>query len=155
MQLALRKTAPNDASLWQRFACWAIKARLASQYCHGGIVIDGRLYHATSARGLHSLEAHEWTPERWWLIDLGDGRDDDAFGLFEKHVGAEYDWVSLLAFVGIPARDVKRFYSFEWCLAAMTGEVPTDRVTAEKLLSIILIEKRYFADESNKYPLVY
>lgn len=138
MQLALRKDAPTNATLWQRLVCWLIKARLVSQYCHGGIVIGGRMYHATSERGLHVLEARDWTPEHWVLIDLGDERNDETLALFERHKGAQYDWVSLLAFVGLPARDGERFYCFEWCWLAMTGEHPKFRVTPEMLVKIII-----------------
>jgi len=141
MLLALRKDAPADATLWQRFACWAIKARLASQYCHGGVVIDGRMYHSTSARGLHMLDAHEWTPDRWVLIDLGDERDAEVLQIFTHGLaGSEYDWLSLLAFVGLPARDASRMYCFEWCWLAMIGEKPESRVTPELLILLSLVK---------------
>ncbi len=148
MKLALRKDAPRDATLWQRFACWLIKARLASQYCHGGVVIDGRMYHATSARGLHCLEAQEWTPEHWVLIDLGDDQETKALELFEQHKGAPYDWFSLLAFVGLPVRDGERFYCFEWRWLAMTGEKPKFRVTPEMLILLSKLGRQGFVDYS-------
>jgi len=114
VKLALRKDAPQNATIWQRIACWAIKARLVSQYCHGGIVIDGKLYHATAARGLHVLAQNEWSPEHWDLIDIVADRDV-AWYAWLRHEGAKYDWFSLLAFVGLTARDSRRMYCFEWC----------------------------------------
>lgn len=134
MQLALRKDAPTNATLWQRFACWAIRARLVSQYSHGGIVIKGALYHATSANGLHKLEAGEWSPENWDLFDIG-GDNRAALALFEKLKGVKYDWFSLLAFVGIRAHDTNKFYCFEWCYYARTLASPDVRITPEILLT--------------------
>ncbi len=134
MKLALRKGPPANATIWQSIACWVIKARLASRYCHGGIVIDGNLYHSTSALGLHKLRAGDWTPKNWDLIDI-DADADAAKHLFTMHIGAKYDWLSLLAFVGISARDRERMYCFEWCWMAITGEAPTFRVTPEILLA--------------------
>ena len=137
MLLALRKDAPAGASLLQRFFCWVIKARLVSQYCHGGIVIDGVLYHSTSTLGLHKLDAVAWTPKSWDLIDIG-GDDAVALSIFTRHEGAAYDWFSLLAFVGLRARDRDRMYCFEWCWLAQTGELPTFRVTPEMLTTFAL-----------------
>ena len=134
MQLALRKTPPNNATLWQRFACWVISARLVSQYCHGGIVINGWLYHATSAKGLHVLKPGEWTPENWDLIDVG-ADHETAWRMWLRYAGARYDWFSLLAFVGLRASDSRRMYCFEWCWLAMTGDNPRIRITPETLLA--------------------
>lgn len=137
MKLALRKTAPTNATWLQRLACWAIKARLVSQYCHGGIVINGELFHATAAHGLHSLPAGQWSPDNWDLIELGDAHwHHSALKLFAHYQGARYDWVSLLAFVGLRVRDHDRMYCFEWCWLAMTGQVATERVTPEMLLTL-------------------
>lgn len=133
MKLALRATAPVDAHVWQRLACWAIRARLVSRYCHGGIVIGERLFHANAARGLHSLSAQEWQPERWELVEVG-GDDQAALRLFEHLQGSRYDWLSLLAFVGLRVNDDTRFYCFEWCWLAIKQEVPNFRVTPELLL---------------------
>ena len=133
MLLALRKTPPNKATRWQRLACWVIKARLVSQYCHGGIVIRGHLFHTTATHGLHDVPPGDWSPENWDLFDVG-GDDDEAMWQFMKHKGADYDWLSLLAFIGPRVRDSRRLYCFEWCWLAMTGEHPRERVTPEMLL---------------------
>ena len=135
MQLALRRGAPVGATVWQRIACAVIRARLASDYCHGGVVIDGHLFHATAARGLHRLGPDEWEPARWELFDVDPGVGD-AVWLFMKHDGARYDWLSLLAFVGPRVRDSSRMYCFEWCWLAMTGDEPAARVTPEMLLRL-------------------
>lgn len=137
MKLALRKTAPTNATWAQRLACWAIKARLVSQYCHGGIVINGELFHATAAHGLHSLPAGQWSPDNWDLIELGDADwHTSVLRLFAHYQGVRYDWLSLLAFVGLRVRDSSRMYCFEWCWLAMTGQVATERVTPEMLLTL-------------------
>ena len=135
MKLALRKTAATDATLLDKIGTWLIKARLVTRYPHAGIVIGDTLYHATAKRGLH---ASEYTPERWTLIDVGDALDGFALDLFASAEGAKYDWFSLLAFVGLKARDSRRYYCYEWVYHCMTGEHPTQRVTPETLLEVAL-----------------
>lgn len=132
MRLALRTTAASDATLPARFAAGAIKVRLVSQYCHGGIVIGNTLWHATAQ---HGVICADFTPESWDLIDLGDVLDADALARVLPLLGAGYDWFSLLAFV-IPsdATDAQRWYCFELCWFLMTGENPNFRVTPEMLL---------------------
>jgi hypothetical protein len=138
MKLALRREAATDATVLQRAACAVIRARLVSDFCHGGIVIDGDLYHATATHGVHKVPAGEWTPERWDLFDVGNSRDEVGRALFEANKGMKYDWFSLLAFVGLRVRDASHVYCFEWCYWVMTGKVPTERVTAETLLIFAL-----------------
>lgn len=132
MKLALRKTPATGANWLSRVAAWAIKARLVSQYCHGGIVIGDVLYHATAQ---HGVTLSTFNPENWDLIDLGTERDSTAEQILIDHIGAGYDWFSLLAFV-IPAKftDGKRWYCFEWCWYLMTGVNPSFRVTPELLI---------------------
>jgi hypothetical protein len=133
MKLALRTGPATDAAWNHVFASQAIKARIVTDYPHAGIVIGDTLYHASASGG---LQAVPYTPANWVLIELGESRDADALALFEKHHGAGYDWVSLLAFAFISARDSKRFYCYEWCYLAMTGKNPTSRVTPETLLML-------------------
>ena len=132
MKLALRRTAASNASRFARLAAWAIKVRLVSQYCHGGIAIGDTLYHATAHSGLC---ATEFEPENWDLFDLGSGNDQAVLALFAKHQGAAYDWFSLLAFM-LPFKisDAQRFYCFEWAQLCISGRYPSDRVTPEDLL---------------------
>lgn len=134
MKLALRRDPPTNANIWQRFSCWVIKTRLVSQYCHGGIVIDGHLYHATAQRGLHVLAPGDWTPDRWDIFDIG-GDDEWALSEFRRLEGARYDWLSLLAFVGVRARDSAAMYCYEWNWLAIMKENPKIRVTPEMLLA--------------------
>lgn len=143
MMLALRSQPATDAKWLDKQAHWLIKARLVTRYPHAGIVIGETLYHATAKRGLH---ASEYTPERWELFDLGDEMDAEVMELFNNLKGTQYDMFSLLAFIGIPFRDSKRMYCFEWCYLAMTGEQPKTRVTAETLLEL------YIKTTLNKYP---
>ena len=134
MKLALRRYPAVDATLIQRLACGAIKARLVSQFCHGGIIIGDDLYQATATHNLHTLPSGKWTPRRWDLFELGESRDSDALALFKINEGAGYDWLGLLAFQGLPYGDPEMLYCFEWCWFAMTGERPNFRVTPEMLL---------------------
>jgi len=133
MKLALRKGPASDATALDKLASAVIRARLATDYPHAGVVIGDTLYHATAKRGLHETA---FTPERWTLIELGPERDAEALALFAEHVGSGYDWFSLLAFALIPARDSRRWYCYEWCYHCMTGKHPTRRVTPETLLAL-------------------
>lgn len=137
MQLALKKSPASDAGLWDRLVAWAIKARLVSAYCHGGIVIDGDLYHAQLAKGLHCVKAGDWSPEKWDLFEMP-GNDERVLEQFRSFKGAPYDWISLMSFIGVPAQDRDRLYCFEWCWLAITADQPTDRVTPERLLIEVL-----------------
>lgn len=133
MFLALRKSAPSSATFWQRFTCAIIKARLVSRYCHGGIVIDGALYHATASHGVHMVPPGDWSPHNWDLINIG-GDDSAALQWFHTHDGARYDWLSLLTFVGLRASDKSRFYCFEFGWGMATQSYPDGRVTPEDWL---------------------
>jgi hypothetical protein len=134
MLLALKKTASTNATLTQRMTSWVIKARLVSQYCHGGIVVDGDLYEANTEKGLAVHPKGTWSPERWDLFNL-EGDDQQVLRAFAQYQGAAYDWLSLLAFIGLRVRDSSRLYCYEWCWIAQTGDMPTWRITPELLLA--------------------
>jgi hypothetical protein len=134
MLLALKKSAPSNATLSQRFTSWIIKARLVSQYCHGAIVVDGDLYQANTEQGMEVLRREDWTPERWDLFSV-EGDDEGVLRAFDQYRGAAYDWLSLLAFVGLRVRDSSRLYCYEWCWIALTGDMPKRRITPELLLA--------------------
>jgi hypothetical protein len=142
MILALRRDPPSNANLLGRLFSRVIKARLVSDFCHGGIVIDGDLYQANSLHGLHKVPRGSWTPTNWVLLDV-QGDDAAALALFKKHEGAQYDWMGLLAFVGLRAGRDGWMYCFEWCWLAMTGSNPTARVTPEKLLTYPLVVRSF------------
>lgn len=132
MKLALRTTAATDATLAARVAAACIKVRLVSDYCHGGIVIGNRIYHATAA---HGLTDSDFTPEHWDLFDVGTDKDLEVLNMYQLLKGTEYDWFSLLAFV-LPWRlsDASRMYCFEWCWMCLENRNPSERITPEMLL---------------------
>lgn len=131
MKLALRQGAALDAAWHGKLASKAIEIRLVTDYPHAGIVIDGMLYHATSAHGLICVPLMD---ANWVLIELGSARDAEVLALFEKLKGTKYDWFSLLAFTIVHASDSEKLYCYEWCLWAMTGMNPGNRITVERLL---------------------
>lgn len=151
MKLALRKSAPTGANAMQKAFCWAIRERLVSDFCHGGIVIDGALYHSTIARGPHKLEPGEWTPSNWDLFEFS-GDDAQAISNFEEackppdgwwrrlwwKITKGYDAFSLIAFVGPFVRVSWLHYCFELCGLMMTSKDARVRVTPESLLLLTL-----------------
>lgn len=147
MKLALRKDAQTGASVSQRFFCWIIQTRLVSMYSHGGIVIDGDLYHITGAKGWQKTEAGSWSPEKWDLTGfMGDKekvkelfrlKSQPPTGKFKALVWKlckGYDWFSLLAFTGPRIRVSWLDYCFEWTYLAITQKPSNGRITAEILL---------------------
>lgn len=154
MLLALRSDAPVGANWLQRLFCWLIRNRLVSMWCHGGIVIDGVLYHSTILRGPHTLQPGEWAPTHWDLFDMG-GDDDKARELFAiacqppENKFARiiwkftkgYDIFSLIAFVGPNIRVSWLHYCFELCHLMYTGTFPVKRITPEILLFSIYSKK--------------
>jgi hypothetical protein len=150
-----------------------IKTRLVSLFCHGGIVIDGVLYHSTLARGPHKMQPGEWSPDKWDLIDYG-GDDAQAIVEFEAactppegwwrkfwwKITKGYDVFSLLAFVGPGVRVSWMHYCFELCYRMMTGRKPTSRITAEILLLAPLVRAQpgtrlEFADVDDPFAAGY
>ena len=154
MKIALRRDAASSATPSQVFFCNVIKARLVSQFCHGGIVIDGALYQTTT-KGTHRVEAGDWNPEKWFIVEVG-GDDSKAKLVFEDlnlppkgklkaaiwKLLKGYDWFSLLAFVGPFVRVGWLNYCFETCWVMYKAENPTFKVTPEMLLSEALHEAR-------------
>lgn len=127
--LALRRTDPPGLP---RLFSLATRARLVTQWPHAGMVVDNELMHATLSDGLH---ATEFDPHGWDLLALPDSMDPLIRARFLERKGAQYDALSLLAFV-LPWRisDSRRVYCYEWCWQAMTGANPNWRVTPEQLL---------------------
>lgn len=141
MQLALKKTASSNATLLQRLCAAAIRWRLVSQYCHGGIVINGEMYHATALAGLHKSA---FEPSKWQLYELGNTYDAYVLRQFSRFKDAPYDKWGILGFE-LPFNFGKKdsFYCFEWCNFAMLGDRRTVRVTAELLLTRLLNDVRF------------
>lgn len=129
MKLALRHTSAASARWYERVFAALTRWRLCSHYSHGGIVIGGMMYHATSRKGLH---VSDFTPDRWDVFEIG-GDDEAALKQFAEHEGASYDWMGVLGFA-IPVRGRrKKLYCFEWCALAM-GLPPERWETPERLL---------------------
>lgn len=136
--LALRKTSPPG--LLPTLFAKLTKARLVTQYPHAGIVMDGTLYHATFADGVHSSPFNN----SGWDVFKIDISQELLLERFKSVKGAKYDWFSLWAFV-LPFRVSmgKWFYCYELVYLMMTGNVPIQRITPEDLLRIA-----YAANES-------
>lgn len=150
MYLALRSGPATDATWLDKLFIWVIKERLVTVWPHAGIVVGGKLYHATAR---HGFCATEYTPHRWTLIPLGDERDAEVQALAEELIakGTGYDFAELLDFTPLRlavklARLVPplrrwldgRLYCYQWCWLAMTRSLPTSRVTAELLISLCI-----------------
>lgn len=133
MKLALRTTPAADATWLDKLAHRTIKARLATQYPHGGIVIGDTLYHATARKGVHDTD--DWNPERWAMFELG-GDDAAARSRYETRKGNGYNWAGLLPFIGVPASDHERDYCFQLAYFMAAGAYPAGLVTAETLLAL-------------------
>lgn len=137
MMLALRATASDSGTWWDRVIASVVRWRLASAWCHGGIVIGDVLYQCNPEHGLHATT--DWTPSKWDLIYLGDSRDAAALALFAQRAGAPYDWPGILGFALPWVRgDLLALYCFEWCGLAMGA--PAERwMTPERLLAHIVV----------------
>lgn len=104
MQLALRTTAATDANWMARLFCWIIRVALVSRYCHGGVVIDGVLYHTTATSGSVAVPAGQWNPERWALRDVpARCSAEQALIAFNAVRGRHYGWVLLPNYVPLIA----------------------------------------------------
>ena len=138
MKLALRADHAAGATAPERAFAALTRWRLASQWCHGGIVIGERLYHVTARGALHSTS---YTPDCWHLVDLGEDNDTWALQLFERLQGARYNFAGVLGF-GIPGvrGSDARLYCFEWC-AMCIGAPPHRWMTPERLLFHALQKK--------------
>ena len=134
MKLALRASAAAGATLPERAFAAFTRARLASRWCHGGIVIGDRLYQANARNWLHDTGYH---PAKWDLFDVGNDNDAWALQLYESLQGARYDYLGVLGF-GLPVKGSDaRLYCFEWCALALG--VPQHRwMTPERLLAHLL-----------------
>ena len=136
MHLTLKRTPASDATRAQRLFAALTRWRLASQYSHGGIVLDGWLYHSALQHGGLSRERFDMgsASDGWDFVDLGPERDRDMLRLFRDYRGTPHDLFGLLAFV-LPGHydDPRSLYCFEWCALAM-GIPLRQRMTPELLL---------------------
>ncbi len=136
MYLALKRTPASDATRLERRFAALTRWRLVSQYSHGGIVLDGWLYHSALQHGGLSRERFDMhtASDGWDFVYLGPERDRDMLRLFRDYRGTPYDLFGLLAFV-LPGHydDPQSLYCFEWCALAM-GIPLRQRMTPELLL---------------------
>ena len=139
MLLALRHSLSADAARASRAGSAVIAARLVTQYAHGGIVINGDLYHSNASHGVHVERGADLSG--YTLVDLGGDGDARALALFAQVEGRSYDWVSLAAFIVGGVTDSQRWYCFELCWLLMTGTAPKQRITAETLLTEALRQR--------------
>lgn len=133
MKLALRKNSPVGAPWYSRLFNRLVKIRLVSQYCHGAIIHEGRIYQITGKNNF-TIDDFSHHDGDWDFYEIAPAVSiDDAAGQCLK---VAYDWFSLLAFVGLNVRDSSRMYCFEFCYYVMTGEQATKRITPEALLAL-------------------
>ena len=127
--------ARKDPPLSSRVFSALVRARLVTQYPHGGIVEGGMLRHCNYDEGLHEVP---FDPEGWHVFEVPDVVPGGT-ELFSRLKGTRYDAIGLLAFL-LPwrARDSRSLYCFEWMWLRMTGQNPGFRVTPEKLLALAL-----------------
>jgi hypothetical protein len=131
MKLLLRSTPSASATWAQRQFAALTRWRLASDFCHGGIDVGGRLYHTNLA---HGLSTDSYDPAKWLRIDLGPAADDRVLRLYAAMQGAPYDVLGVLGF-GLPVRgSASKLYCFEWCAACLLM-VPERWMTPEKLIA--------------------
>jgi hypothetical protein len=144
--IALRKDHATNANFVQKVFSALIKERTVSDYCHSGVVVNGKLYHVTGTKGYQVLDPNEWNPNEWKLlpVDVPEQEVIDRFyevskeptQWFKKYIfrlTKGYDFFSLLAFVGIKSRVSYLNYCYELSWFMVTGLLPTTRITVEKL----------------------
>jgi hypothetical protein len=130
--LAFRRGPAANATKFQRFGVRVIEGRLVTKYAHGGIVLNGTLYHSTLTEGVHDEPLPKG--EDWILIPTSCGPEEMLIR-YAKAKNLPYDAVSLLAYIPfIKASWSKGFYCYELQLYLLTGAKFGRRVTVESLL---------------------
>lgn len=120
-----------------------VRALLNSQWSHGVVVIDGRLYESVALKGdqpragVRDYLITDAIAAQYDWFDIG-GDDAAAVARYNAIKGAGYDFASLLSYLpAFNARDSKRFYCYELVLRMMGHSVKW-RVTPEIILTFIL-----------------
>jgi len=151
MKIAFKKTAASDAGLLAKFGTWYTKVRLVTEYPHGGVVIGDTLYHSNAANGLHKTS---FTETKWDLFDVGTDGEAAFLEWFGQNEGKlKYGWLKLLGFttlvwaldllrkVPIIGKHIaKTIYCYEVTWVALTGKLPSGRVTPEFTLAKIALK---------------
>jgi hypothetical protein len=133
---AFRRGHAYNANIIQRAANNINKTWLHTDYPHGGIVVNGTLFHSSFFKGVteETLNANEHWEKYEANISLG-----LAMTRLALVMGKKYDWFSLLSFLPfVKARDSKRFYCWELMIYVLTGEIPRRKVTAETVMRELL-----------------
>ena len=120
-----------------------VRGLLRSQWSHGVVVIDGRLYESVALKNEHGgsgVRDYPITGEiaaQYVWFDIG-GDDAAAVDRYNKIKGASYDFFSLLSYLPVfNVRDSKRFYCYELMLYMM-GHWVKWRVSPEIILTFVL-----------------
>ena len=118
-----------------------VRALTRSQYSHGCVEVQGRLYESTALKGEQphaGVRDYEMTPDTasqytWYECSVP---DELALQRYEQIKGKRYDYVSLLAFLTLKIRDVKRLFCYEVQLYMLTGAV-NEPASAEVVLKYL------------------
>ena len=120
-----------------------IRALLNSQWSHGVVVVDGKLYESVALKndhgkaGVRSYPITDAIAADYLWFDIG-GDDVAAVTRFKEVQGFGYDYLSLISFLpALNARDSKRLYCWELMLWVIGGYVKR-RVTPEIILTFVL-----------------
>ena len=120
-----------------------VRTVLNSQWSHGVICINDRLYESVALKGIHPNAGVRDYPitddiaSQYEWFDIG-GDDSAALARYEKVKGSGYDFFSELSFLPIfNTRDAKRFYCYELVIFMMGYSVKW-RVTPEIIMTYIL-----------------
>ena len=124
-----------------------IRGMLASQWSHGVVVVDGKLYESVSLKnehgkaGVRSYPITDSIAADYVWFDIG-GDDVAALTRYKEVQGFGYDYLSLISFLpALNARDSKRLYCWELVLLMIGGYVKR-RVTPEIILTFVLKNRK-------------
>jgi hypothetical protein len=119
-----------------------VRALLNSQWSHGVVVIDGRLYESVALKGdqphagVRDYPITDEIAAQYDWFDIG-GDDAAAVERYNRIKGSSYDFFSLLSYLPVfNVRDSKRFYCYELMLYMMGHSVKW-RVSPEIILTFV------------------
>lgn len=133
MKLAFRKTNTPGffPGLFNRYTKWSLK----TDYPHGGVIIDGILWH-TTPKGLQPEVFNNHND-----FDVFDTLVSDKIALnrISEYKGIRYDGIGLIGFK-LPWRfsDSKALYCFEVLWLALTGENPNKPISPDTVMAELL-----------------
>jgi hypothetical protein len=133
MKLAFRKTNASGflPTLFNRYTKWSLK----TDYPHGGVLIDGVLWH-TTPKGLMPEVFNNHND-----FDVFDTPVSDKIALnrISEYKGIRYDGIGLIGFK-LPWRfsDSNALYCFEVLWLALTGENPSKPISPDTVMAELL-----------------